>query len=692
MTGISLSLSPLLPWSLLGPALIFAFIACVTALVRRTPGSTLRAAAALIITLQLLDPSIIKEERTRVRDVAAVIVDMSPSQQINDRPSRTERAIANIEEQMRGRDDIELRTIRVPPVDGNSPVMDQTRLAEALGQAFSDIPPRRAAGAILLTDGQVHDIPKDLSQLTGMGPVHVLLTGDRDEADRRISIIQAPAYGTLDHQVRVGLRVDDQPARQSNNAVLTIRQGGKEIRQLQVPVGRDVEVDLLLQHAGQNVFEFSVEPATRELSLANNKAIAIINGVREQLKVLLISGEPHNGERTWRNILKSDPSVNLVHFTILRPPERQDGTPVKELSLISFPIRELFEIKLNGFDLVIFDRYRRRGILPSIYLQNISDYVMNGGALLEASGASFASPNSLSRTLLGLILPAKPSGEILDSQFRPMVTKIGQRHPVTATLMSGDPASTPSWGRWFQQMEVASAAGTTLMEGNSGQPLLLLDRVGSGRVAQLTSDQIWLWGRGFDGGGPHTELIRRLVHWLMKEPELEENNLSAKVDGSRITIERRSLEPADDRKLRMTTPSGREEDLTLVAGPDGIARMQRDATEPGIYQFNDSRLSAVVVVGAINPPELSDMRTTSSILQPLVRLTGGGTFWLQDREIIELRRVRPNRDAAGRDWLGLRANEDYVVTGIQTIPVLPVALVLLALLTTMLLAWWREGR
>ena len=97
-----------------------------------------------------------------------------------------------------------------------------------------------------------------------------------------------------------------------------------------------------------------------------------INGVRDRLRVLLVSGEPHAGERTWRNLLKSDASVDLVHFTILRPPEKQDGVPVDELSLIAFPTRELFIEKIEDFDLIIFDRYRRRGILPSLYLENIA--------------------------------------------------------------------------------------------------------------------------------------------------------------------------------------------------------------------------------------------------------------------------------------------------------------------------------
>ena len=136
----------------------------------------------------------------------------------------------------------------------------------------------------------------------------------------------------------------------------------------------------------------AVAPLDGEIALQNNRTVIATEGIRDRLQVLLVSGEPHPGERTWRNLLKADASVDLVHFTILRPPEKQDGTPVKELSLIAFPTRELFVEKLSEFDLVIFDRYERRGILPTVYLNNVVDYVRAGGAVLVASGPDYARP------------------------------------------------------------------------------------------------------------------------------------------------------------------------------------------------------------------------------------------------------------------------------------------------------------
>ena len=251
--------------------------------------------------------------------------------------------------------------------------------------------------------------------------------------------------------------------------------------------------------------------------------------MRDRLRVLLVSGEPHAGERVWRNILKSDPSVDLVHFTILRPPEKQDGTPIRELSLIAFPIRELFDVKLDEFDLIIFDRYSQRGIIPQAYIDNVVRYVRKGGALLEAAGPTFGTPMSLFRTPLGEILPTEPTGNVLRGGLQAAADRA--RPPPSGHRGS---ARRRQAGRGAELGTLvppgrgaASSAAATVMSGEHGGPLLVLDRVGKGRVAQLLSDQMWLWARGFEGGGPQAELLRRLAYWLMKEPDLEENDLRA---------------------------------------------------------------------------------------------------------------------------------------------------------------------
>ena len=288
--------------------------------------------------------------------------------------------------------------------------------------------------------------------------------------------------------------------------------------------------------------ELSAAPGPSELTLQNNRAVVSVSGVRDRLRVLLVSGQPHAGERVWRNLLKADPSVDLVHFTILRPPEKQDGTPINELSLIAFPARDLFNDKLSSFDLVIFDRYGEQGILPMIYFENIAQYVENGGALLVSSGPEFAGPTSIYRTPLASVLPAQPTGEIITQAFKPQVTQLGLAHPVTRDLAgsNGDNVAA-TWGRWFRLIGAMPVSGQTVMSGPGNKPLLVLDQVKKGRVAEILSDQTWLWARGFEGGGPQAELLRRLAHWLMKEPELEAESLSAAVADGEIVVTRRTM-------------------------------------------------------------------------------------------------------------------------------------------------------
>ena len=370
-------------------------------------------------------------------------------------------------------------------------------------------------------------------------------------------------------------------------------------------------------------------------------------------------------------------------------------TPVHELSLISFPVRELFDLKLKEFDLIIFDRYRRRGVLLSTYLRNIARYVAEGGALLVAVGPKFASPLSLYNTPLGAVLPGRPTGRTLVQGFRPAVTELGKRHPVAANLTAGGRSG--KWGRWFRQIEVSAPVGQTLMSGIDGRPLLLLNRVGKGRVVQLLSDQIWLWGRGYEGGGPQAELMRRVAHWLMKEPELEENDLRASVRDGRLEIIRRSLE-ADPSPVTVTLPSGKKKTLLLTDIGGGRSRAVLPVNRAGLYRVNDGKRSAVAAAGALNALEMAEVRATAEKLRPAAASSGGGIVWLAEQPRPAIRSVRPGRLTTGRGalarttWLGFRANRDYVVTGIREVPLLPAILVLLLGLGALLWAWRREGK
>ncbi len=569
MGALSIDWAPLVPGLVLAVLALAALPLVGFAVWRRARGAWWRALTVAALLLALANPSLVEEQRDPLDDVALVVVDESPSQGIDPRTEQTEAAVEQVVRELAALPNTEVRVIRAG-ADALALDKDGTRLFTALRQAMAKIPQQRIAGVVMVSDGQVHDVPENLEALGLDAPLHLLLTGAEDEGDRRLTIAKAPSFGIVGKPLSLTLTVEDLPAATGPGprlARVIVRRDGVIEQNLQVPVGVEQTVEINLDHRGPNVLDIEVEPGPSELSLANNRAAVVINGVRDRLRVLLVSGEPHAGERAWRNILKSDPSVDLVHFTILRPPEKQDGTPIRELSLIAFPTRELFEVKLDEFDLIIFDRYRRRGVLPSIYLDNIATYVENGGALLEAVGPTFATPLSLYRTPLGRVLPGEPTGAIFEQGFRPKVTELGQRHPVTAGLEgAGTSDSEPTWGRWFRQVDAEPNSGAVVMSGVEGRPLLILDRVGEGRVAQLLSDHMWLWSRGFEGGGPQAELLRRVAHWLMREPDLEEEDLRATVSGASLEITRRSLSPQLP-QIEITAPSGEQTQITLVPAP-----------------------------------------------------------------------------------------------------------------------------
>lgn len=695
MSGSSLVFSPSLPWWLIGLLAAAVVAVVVLGLLSRASGTIPRAVVGVLLVLALSGPILNDEQREPVKDVALIVVDETPSQQIAGRDETARQAGDTIEERLRRFDDtLEVRRIVVRH-DAISDAADGTRIFDAARQALGDVPARRYAGTVLITDGDIHD-PDRASSLPE-GPLHTILTGDRDTVDRRLTVLEAPGFGLVGEPVTIKIRIDDiglpADAPSAQTVRVRVRLDDVAIRGPRVAVGEETTFTITPTHRGANIVELGVPALEGEVSDSNNRALISINGVRDRLKVLLVSGEPHPGERTWRNLLKSDPSVDLVHFTILRPPEKQDGTPIQELSLIAFPTRELFEVKLDEFDLIVFDRYRRRGVLPSIYLSNVVEYVRNGGALLEAVGPDFASPYSLFRTPLGELIPSEPTGAVIEEGYVPTVSDIGSRHPVTARLSTaaiGKPADVPGWGRWFRIVEATQRSGDAVMTGAGGRPLLILDRAAQGRVAQLTSDHIWLWARGFEGGGPHAELLRRLAHWLMKEPELEEEVLRARLEGNRLAVERRTLNSPEQIAVTVESPDGETTSLLLKQGVPGLYGASLPVSQAGLYRITDGDRTALATVGALNPLELSSFVPKEDSLAPLVAERDGLISWLTDDGLPGIRRSRPEGAASGSDWMGFRANGDYVVTGLRSTPLLPPWLVALIAILLIALVWRLE--
>ncbi len=677
---------PLLPWWAIATIAGAGLILLATMAFARTRGLLLRALSLVLIVGALANPTLRNEQRQALNDIAVIVVDRSLSQEAGNRTAQTDTALAQMRIDIGKLPNTELRTVEVR--SGITAEDDGTRAFSALNRALSDIPPERFAGAVMITDGQVHDVPPDIAKSGLGGPLHAVITGGAKERDRRVVITQAPRFGIVGKEQIVKFRVEDVNGDGAAIDVI-VKHGRDQSESLTVQAGAEVEFPITIDHGGQNITEIAAAPVDEEISLQNNRAIALTEGIRDRLRVLLISGQPHSGERTWRNLLKADASVDLVHFTILRPPEKQDGTPIKELALIAFPTRELFVEKLDEFDLVIFDRYRKQAVLPMAYLANVVDYVNNGGAVLVSAGPDFAAEDGLYTTPLADILNAAPSGEIIDGGFKPLITAKGQRHPVTRNLPGGA-GETPTWGRWLRIVDAAITSGEVVMSGPDDKPLLVLSRTGEGRVAQLLSDQGWLWARGFEGGGPATELLRRMAHWLMKEPDLEEEALGGAQSGKQMVIERHTMaEKAEP--VTVTLPSGKTETIPLTEQSPGLFQGRMEITEPGLWRLSDGALEAVAAAGSADAREASDIVATDTKLRPATEALGGSIAWAEDG-IPSIAKVAAGRTMAGSGWLGLKANNAYRVTSVSEVPLFATLLslgVLLLLTSTM---WYREGR
>ncbi|WP_459674509.1 hypothetical protein [Acidisoma sp. 7E03] len=705
-TVTGLQFAPVLPLWLLAALAVLGLLALVPAFLGRVPGRLWRLLLLLVLLGWLTGPTLVRQQWRDLPDIALLAIDHSGSTTIRDREAIEDAAAAKLRQEAAAIPGLELRTVTLPEQGSEG-----TQLFSAIGSALGDIPPDQLAGVVALSDGEIADVP---AKPPFAAPFHLLLPAKGEETDRRLRLIDAPRYGVVGATVTLRYVVEDLgPAPAGGTATVTIMRDGEPVSQAQVPVGQPQSLTLPVKREGPSVVVLRASALPGEVSQINNQQIVTVNGVRDRLRVLLISGQPDPGERAWRRLLKSDPAVDLVHFTILRPPQKDDLTPLDQLALIAFPERELFEQKIGNFDLIILDRFQNQGILPSAYLANIARYVRQGGALLLEAGPEFATAGSLARSPLGAVLPAQPVGAapldpsagfpdtlqpplqtqsgngITIAPFRPHLTDLGRRDPVTADL-SG--ATDADWGQWYRLIDSTQVHGQVLMTGAGDKPLLILDHVGEGRVGLLLSDQIWLWARGHDGGGPQAELLRRLAHWLMKEPALEENRLSATIADGMLHIDRRQLAAGPPPAVTVTDPAGHTRQVTLRALGPGHAVFDLPATAPGLWTVSDGARTAYAASDTADPPEWRDLRATATKAGGLVEASHGSAHFLQAEGVPSLRLVEAGATSGGPDWIGLQRRHAHVTTGIALTTLLPAWAVLPLLLLLALLAWRREGR
>ena len=648
----------------------------------KASGNILRTILICIILICISNPIIVSENRENIPDTVAIILDLSPSQNIKNRKETAQKTYNLLKEKLKKIDNLDLRFKTINGKNG-------TNIFEPLSEIVADIPSDRLAGAIVITDGQIQDSPKNIENYNFKAPINFLLSGEKNERDRRLIIESAPRFGIVGEEIEVKIMVEDISSKVPN-ALVSININNDTKKSKAITIGETVVLTLPLDRAGITSLNIEVEPGTEELTLQNNKAVIEINAIRERLKVMLVSGEPNMGLRSWRNLLNSDPSVDLVHFTILRPPNKQDLTPIGELSLIPFPTRELFQLNLKDFDLIIFDQYHLRGILPQYYLKNIVEYVVNGGALLDTAGPAYAGPYSLSQSPLQNILPTEPTGEVISEKFIPGITNEGLRHPVTANLKDNNNQN--DWGPWYRMVEGLTISGDVLLEGPENRPLLILNRIGQGRVAQILSDQSWVWSRSENNKGPQADLLRRLVHWLMKEPELEENELSAKVEKDTILITRNSL-ALNSKPVSLISPSNNKMEIYLDELGNGKQIGKVLSPEQGIWKISSGKSSISIIVGNSNSSEYLDVRTTDLIIKPVVDKNMGSITWLNSQNNFpNINHIPRSQMKTESKNIQLIKNKKYFIKNLKQTSITPWYILLILSIVLIFLSWYRESR
>ena len=690
----NMAFDPLLPIGWITALGALMFLAALAAGVGRLRSYFLRLLAGLFLVLALLNPQTVIEERDPLQDAVLVIKDESESMKLGERDEAADKTYQALIEQLKADPTLDVSTALIPPDS------DGTRLTTSLIDGLGNLPASRLAGVIAITDGQVHDLPQNPATLLPQGvPFHSIIIGEEKARDRRISAIVAPKYGLVGEQAEFELRVDD-PGFEGERANIEIKLNGKTKARFPATIGNRISIPIEIERRGPNTVELTVRAAEGELTLNNNVFVAEISGIRDRMRVLLVTGEPHNGGRSWRNLLKSDPAVELVQFTILTNPRvKNTNARQGELSLIAFPTRQLFEEKLDEFDLIIFDHFRRRfapsrsgrstPILSPAYLQNVARYVDDGGALLIATGPAFAEKESIYRSPLAAVLPTRPIGETTKEAFKPELNEKGRRHPITSSFAGKEDQT---WGKWFRIIDNKPISGDVLMEGPEAAPLLVIDKIGEGRVAMLMSDQAWLWSKGFDGGGPYSEMFRRTAHWLMGEPDLDAEKLTATAENGLLAIERRTLE---DRAQTVVVekPDGTKESVRLSKTANGIYRGSVKSAGQGAYRLASGEVTTITAIGSLNPKEYAKLQPTTEILAPLAQGTGGGLFSTSlSADVPTIRRVKPGKASNSVGWMGLVAHEDYAVRSSKRSPLAPGWLFFILALLSMGGAWLREGK
>lgn len=673
--SIELGLAPLIsPPFVVGLAII-GVIAWVWYVKNKGAAPVSRFSLLSLVILLLLEPTLSKNVNSSLPDVIAIVHDQSSSMRATNRLEGAHTALTRLTKALEKLPNTVVKTASIAESVGG------TRISGAINQATSGYVADQIAAVIYLGDGLVIDG----SELAKPYPLHQILIADESEKDRLIELISSPIAVDVGQNAEVVFKVTESRP-QTDFAQVRIYLGNLNVRTMNVKINHETKINIPINVRGKIPIAIEVAPAQNEVTTNNNIVISQIEGTRNRLQVLLVTGSPYEGARAWRNLLKSDPNVELVHFTILRNAQSEDVGDESESSLIPFPTEELFLDKLNGFDLIVFDRFKRIDILPDLYLEQVAQWVENGGAFLLLAGPAEAEENGILTTPLARVMPFANPKEFNEAMFSPRLSPSGASHPITRPFIT----SQNTWGQWNRLLH-AEPLGDVLLNAG-GAPLLITKEANQGRVAAILSDRSWLWQRGFEGGGPFRALFQRVAHWLMKEPELSSNNLDFTQENGGLRFVYSGL--LNEPEIEIISPSQNHSKLKLAKNGSNEFHAVFSAAENGLYRIKLGQDLRFINMG--DGPEITaqDLRASHQPIRSAAGATNGGKYAYIGRagngNLPNFKQISTRELAIG-NMFALKKNNYHTVVRAQSEPLLPPLGMAIAMACLALFTWWREG-
>jgi uncharacterized membrane protein len=663
---------------------------------RATMLTSLRAVVYALLIFFLLSPGLIQKRVTKLRRPLTLLIDTSQSMAL---PAMSGKSRIDLvkEKLLGGKEpliqrlarDYDLRVYqfntRLEPVAPSavaqlSATGKGTRLVEIVREANRDAGTQGAL--MVLSDGIANGESRALAG-AGALTVPVFAVGAADSQgfiDLRITDLTVPEFAFRGREFKIDVLIQAYGLA-GKTVPLYFNRGKNLIASRSVNVDRDafeqrVTFSYTPKELGAHSFSVSVPAQPGELIADNNQKEFRVDVRRDKLRVLTLSGSPAWNYRFLRMALKQDPFIDLVSFVFLRTPTDVVDVPDTQLSLIPFPIDEIFLEELKNFDVVFLDNFSYRSYFNVQYLERVRDFVRDGGGLAMMGGIRSFDSGGYADSPLRDVLPVELDGKgryQMKTSARGVLTPSGKAHPVTR-LVPDPQANEDAWKKMpavTSLNQVARGRGETLLQAAQdgaagGAPLLTVGRYGKGRTLALMSDDVWRWSFGAVGAREspqnHLKLIRHAVRWLAQEPTFEQVQIRS-VGGSRAPGEKSEFKiqvlnddftPAAHATLKVAVTGAEGEQIRLEAAEEaeGEYRAEFTPAKEGPYHVEAEAQLGGKVLGrdrksftvAFPYAEAEDGRPRPDLLKQIAEASRGEFIAAADLNPASLDRVAAKLD------------------------------------------------